>query len=211
MANEAMQAPMEGAGQMPAGTPPAQPAGQPMATGEMQQASPEEQQAYEQFVGNGMKLMYAPSSFPRIVEMLQPDEGQDPKEALAIAAATVVSRVIQSAEQAGKPISGDVMLHGGTELFEELADLATKVGAHDFANDPDAMEGALFIAMDQLRTMMQSSGQLDGQSAQEEFGKLQQMSESGELETMLRGLAKGGGQEPTKQEPAGLAQAAGVQ
>jgi hypothetical protein len=211
MAIEPMQAPMEGAAPMPAGEPPVQPSGQPMAGGEMQQASPEEQQAYEQFVGNGMKLMYSPKSFPQIVEILQPDEGQDPKEALATAASTIVMRVIQSAEQAGKPVPPDILLHGGTEIFEELADLATKVGAHDFANDPDAMEGALFIAMDQMRTMMEQSGKIDQASAQEEFGRLQQMSESGDLETMLMGLAKGGRQTPSKQEPAGLAQAAGVQ
>lgn len=165
-----------------------QPSGQGEAVSVMQAASPEEQAEYDQFVGNGMKLIYSESTFPKILESLT--SGDDAKHSLAQTAAMIVVRTVQSAMQAGRKLSGDVILHGGTELFEEVADVATKAGVHDFAKDRNALEGAMFQAMDMARQNLQGMGAMDPEAVRQDVDQLENMNESGELDSMLRELAR---------------------
>lgn len=158
------------------------------APGGPQQASPEEQELYNQFVAKAMELTYDPKFMPKVVAMLE-GEG-DPQEGLAKAAALIIARVATSAEKAGIKLTGDVLFHAGTEVFEDLAELSKEAGIKDYSQDPDALEGAYFRTLDQFRVMMQESGRLNPQTAQKEMAMLEQMDANGELERMLRGLAE---------------------
>jgi hypothetical protein len=174
---------------MPGGQPDMQqmPEGQDVDLGQEVQASPEEQAQYNEFVGQAMLLIYDEKMFPKIVELL--NGAGDPKDGLARATSMVVGRMIDAAEKAGDKLSGDVILHGAKETFEQLAEISAKAGIMDYSQDQDAFEGAFFRAVDMLRTLLQQMGKLDEAAMKQDFDKLVQMDQSGELEAMFRGLA----------------------
>lgn len=161
---------------------------QPSPMGQPQQASQQEQAQYEKFVAKAWDLVYDKAMLPKVVDMLG-GEGE-PVEGLARTTALVVGRVATAAEQAGEKLSGDVVLHAGKEIFEDLADLSATFKVKDYTKDPEALEGAYFRAMDHFRVMMQQAGRLDQGAAQKDMEMIQQMDESGEFEQMLRGLAE---------------------
>lgn len=181
---------------------PNEPGGQsrPSPMGQPQQASPEEQLQYEKFVAKAWDLVYDKAMLPKVVDMLG-GEGE-PMEGLARTTALVVGRVATAAEQAGEKLSGDVVLHAGKEIFEDLADLSATFKVKDYTKDPEALEGAYFRAMDHFRVMMQQAGRLDQGAAQKDMEMIQQMDESGEFEQMLRGLAEQDSAGTRKQEKA---------
>ncbi len=166
--------------------------------GESQQATPEEQQLYDRFVAKAMDLTYTKEFMPQVLGMLQ-GEG-DPIEGLARATALIVTRVADAAEQAGQKLPGDVLLHGGTEVLEDLAELSKEAGIKDFSEDPDALEAAYFRGLDQVRTMMQDSGKIDQASAQKDMAQLEEMDKRGELEGLFSGLAEQSGGKPADKE-----------
>ena len=150
--------------------------------------SPEEQQQYEQIVSNALMLIHSKKSRRQVEKMLE--GGDDPIEGLARAAATIIVRVAQAAQQAGVKPDGIVMWHAGTEIFEDLANVAKEAGIHDFSANPDDMETAYLRALDNVRTMLQESGAINQEAAASDLEKLKQMDESGELRNMLTGLAE---------------------
>jgi len=156
--------------------------------GQPQQASAEEQQAYTEFVSQAFSVIYDEAFFPKVLQML---EGSgDPIEGLARTTALVVARVAQSADQAGQKPTGDVLLHAGKEIFEDLAMVATKAKIKDFETDEDAMESAFLRAMDQFRVMLQGAGRINPDAAKGDLAKLQEMDQRGELETAFRNMAQ---------------------
>lgn len=214
MADENM-APVGGLNQAaPPSPPPAQTGQEEPKTslpGETQQATPEEQAQYDHFVAKAMDLTYTKEFMPQVLGMLQ-GEG-DPVEGLARATALIVARVQSAAEQAGEKLPGDVILHAGTEILEDLAELSKEAGIKDYSEDPDALEAAYFRALDQYRVMMQDAGKIDQGSAQRDMAQLQEMDKNGQLESMLSNLAKKPeytqGEGKGKPKPGGLRQAAG--
>jgi hypothetical protein len=166
--------PQEGQMQSPAGGP--------------QQASPEDQEAYEIFVSTAMNMMYDKKMLPKLKQMLE--GAGDPIEGLAEAAVMITHRVSESAEQNGQPLNNDIVFNAGTEIFNQLADVSTRAGIHDFEQDRDGLETAYFRGLDKFRGLMEQSGRLDQEASQRDLQQLQGMSESGELEQMLRGLAE---------------------
>lgn len=196
----------------------APPAGQPIpgdpvpadagpALGESVQASPEEQGQYSHFIATALELIYSPQMRSKVLDLLQ-GEG-DPIEGLARASALIIGRVAGAAQQAGEKLSGDVMLHAGTAVFEDLANYSTEAGIHDFGEDQDGLEGAYFKALDMYREMLQSSGQLDEAAAAEDLNKLMQADKDGQLEAMFRRLAEedaGESKSPTGEAPADQSQ-----
>lgn len=205
MMNDPAMPPPEGDPAMqepPAEQVPDQPAGD-------QQASPEEQAAYEDFVAHGLLLIYSEKMLPQVVKMLK--GGNKPEEGLASATALIVSRLISAAEKAQKLPPGDVVFHAGVEIFQDLAELSGKAGIKDYGEDKDALESALFNAADQLRTTLQGSGKIDQAAASADMERLQQMDQSGELQKMFEDLAAkddegaGGEMPPPEDQPRGLA------
>ena len=162
--------------------------------GDDQAASPEEQDLYEQFVARAYLLIYEDEKvFADLVAMLK---AGDPVTQLATAAAMVVYRVKAAADEAGKELPGDVVLHAGKEVFEDLAELAWKIGAHDFKTDTKALEAAWLKAMDQFRLMSEQSGTLDKEAANQDWASLKQADQSGALKQATAGLLQKGRQPP---------------
>ena len=175
---------------------------QEQVLGQMTNASPEEQEQYNMFVSQAFNLIYDEKMMPQIIEMLK-GEG-DPIEGLARAASMVISRIRRSAIEGGVDLSGDVLLHAGTEILEDLADLSREAEIKDYTQDPDALEAAYFRALDIFRVELQENGELDPEANQADLELLAQMDEAGELETVFSNLAN----EDTKAaEERGMAEA----
>lgn len=178
------------------GTPQGQPAGMQQqaiqqqglgvqAAGEEAQpnVSPEEQQQYEQFVGNAMTLIYDEDRTPRMLAGLK--GAGNPAEGLASTAVTVVKGLADSAEQNGVQISPDVMMHGGLEIIEELADLQREAGIADLT--PEEIEGAFYRALDLYRESATAEGKLDTAALEQDFAVMQQADQQGRLGEVLPG------------------------
>jgi hypothetical protein len=200
------QAQPEPAGDDTGGPEPAQdeadPAGAPQNgqqdTGATQQASPEEQAQYEQFVGRAMEIIYNPKMFPQVVEMLRGggNGGQGKEETgasgsaqgLAHATAMIITRVYKAASDAGANLSPDVLFHGGTEIFGQLAEISDKAGISDYANNRDGLEGAYFLAVDTATQQLRKAGVVDEAESKAALQQLHAMDAKGELEQVFREL-----------------------
>ncbi len=153
-------------------------------------AAPAEQAQYNQFVGRAMELIYNAQMFPKIVEMLRggSDEGSDAKgsvDGLAMATVMVLTRVVSAAKEAGQSLSPDVLLHGGSEVFAQLAEISDKAGISDYANDRDTLEGAFFRTIDMYIDQARKSGELDEAAAKQQMAQLTAMDQNGQLEQLL--------------------------
>lgn len=155
--------------------------------GQMTEATPEEQEQYDMFVSQAYNLIYDDAMMPQVLKMLE-GEG-DPIEGLARAASMIISRIRASAIEGGVELSGDVLLHAGTEVLEDLAELSKEAEIKDYTQDPDALEAAYFRALDIFRVELQENGELDPQANQADLDLLAQMDEAGELETVFSNLA----------------------
>ncbi|WP_147307874.1 hypothetical protein [Fulvimarina endophytica] len=159
-----------------------------MLTSEEQPASPEEQALYEKFVSKAFLMVYDKKFIPKVLEMLA--GGDDPLEGLAVTASMVIARVMKAAKDAGQKLPGDVAFAGAKEIFEDLAELSRRAGIKDYSQDRDALEGAMFRTMDQLRMILEQSGDIDREAAKADLAMLQEMDQSGQLERLFMDLAQ---------------------
>ena len=167
--------------------------------GSAQQATPEEQGQYDQFVGRAMELIYNQKMFPQVVEMLRGGGGNDGQgkeqagahgsaQGLANATAMIITRVYKAATDAGAELSPDVLFHGGTEIFGQLAEISDKAGISTYSEDRDQLEGAYFLAVDTAMQQLKKAGVVDEESAKQALQQLQGMDAKGELEQVFRDL-----------------------
>lgn len=171
----------------------------PGAGEEQPNVSPEEQKEYEQFIDNALSLVYDDKVLPTVLQRLS--GGGDPIEGLAAATVLIVDRLEDSAKKAGRQISPDVLMHGGKEILEDLANLAEQAKIHTFT--PEEAEGAYYRALDLYRAMKSQSGELDTEGLKQDFSQIVQADQSGQLEELAPGLAEhfagsggpGGGEE----------------
>ena len=159
-----------------------------MPTGDMAQASPQEQAMYNEIVARALLFIYDKKMLPKLVKHMR---AEDPKEALAMTGAMVLSRLNAAAEKSGKDITGDVKLHAAGEIFENLAAIATAAQIYDFDNDQEAVDGAFYRAMDELRMMETQSGRVDKAAMQEDMKLLAQSEQDGSLQNLIGALSKG--------------------
>jgi hypothetical protein len=164
---------------------------------EQSNVAPEEQQAYDKFVGNAYRLMYDDKVMPQVVEALKGD-GQ-PVEGLANAATMVATRLFDAAEQEGEQIPDDVKYHGAVEIIEDLANLQKEAGIADL--DEKQIEEAVYRALDIYKSTQEQRGTLDKEGYQQDFQEIQQMAQSGELDSFVNG-----GQAPQQPQGRGLMQ-----
>lgn len=146
--------------------------------------TPEEQAQYDRFVDNAYKLIYEVKKFPTIMESVS--GAGDPVTGLASTVASIVTRLYISADQAGKPISPDVMLHGGTEILEDLADTAEKAQVHAFTSEE--IEAATLRAMDMAREILIKSGKVDPEELKQQFGQIVEADKQGKLGEVVPGI-----------------------
>lgn len=151
--------------------------------GDESNVSPEEQAQYDDFVDKGLQLIYDDKAMPQVLQILRGDG--DPKEGLANAAVMIVMRLEDSARQAGKQLSQDVIYHGGVEILEDLANLSKESGIHSFT-DQDR-EGALYQALDIYRSMRQQQGTLHQEEIEQDFAEILEADRAGQLGAMLPG------------------------
>lgn len=164
--------------------------------GEQPNVTPQEQQEYDQFVNNGLSLIYDEKSMPGVLERLKGDG--DPVEGLAGTAVSIIKRLEDSAEQQGRKISPDVVFHGGAELFADLANLSEKAGIHKFSDKE--RESALYRALDMYRAVKEKTGGLDKNAISQDFEAMMQADKEGRLGDMVPGLKeKFGGAQPGPQ------------
>ena len=159
--------------------------------------TPEEQQQYDQFVTNGMQMLDDEKALPQILESIRGDG--NPVEGLANALVALVMRLEDSAEEQGQKISGDVMLHGGTELLEQMVEIAEKAGVHEF--DEKEMESALYLALDTYRATRQEQGKLPEEALQADMQELVQADQAGGLEELIPGITKYAETAPKPDDP----------
>lgn len=117
-----------------------------MMTGE-EPATEEEQAMYELVVARAMKFAYGAGK-DQVLKTLS--SGENPADGIGRAASTIVRAIKQSADQAGKPISDDILFHAGIEIVEDLAEFGSKSGIfqyRDEAEEQEQTELALFYAM----------------------------------------------------------------
>jgi len=146
---------------------------------------PEEQEAYDAFVTNGMKIMYDEAAMPQLIESLRGDG--NPVQGLANSLVMIVTRLEDSAAQGGQELSGDVMMHGGSELLEQMAELAGQAGIEYSEKD---MESALYLAMDQYRETRQEQGKLPQEAFQADLQELAKAEQSGQIEEVFPGITE---------------------
>jgi len=148
-----------------------------------QEASPEEQKAYETFVGNALSLVYENEKvLPAVIQTLQ---SGDPIESLGTAAANIITRLLDSAEEKGVPISDDILLHGSQEIVEDLADLSATAKIHTYTEQE--LGGAFTRAMDEVRNTREKTGKLNPDSINEDWQAIQQADQDGTLASMVGG------------------------
>lgn len=190
-------------GSMPGGPMPGAPAAaSPTMAEDETNVSPEEQQLYNEFVKNGMKLLYNEKGTKAIVKAL--DGGGNPVQGLANTLVAIVSRLDQSAKEKGKEFPGDVMLHGAQELLEQMADFSEQSGG--YAYDEKEMETAFYMALDMYRQNMQDAGQLDQKMYQGEMAELETQDEQGMIEDVLPGITAAAQEMQGMEPPPGQSQ-----
>lgn len=145
------------------------------------EASPEEQAIYEKFVAKASLAMYDEKTMPSILQMM--NEGDDPKEGVARAAATIVLRVARAAEEAGEPVPGEIKMNAAIEVVEALCEMAQVAGIKDFTEEE--MEGIYYLAVDHYRVELQNSGQLDKEAADADFNAMLEADQQGQLKDMM--------------------------
>ena len=149
--------------------------------------TPEEQAQYDAFVKNGQKIIYGSGKVSsKILKALDGDG--DPISGLATVTVMVVSRLVTSAKEAGQEISSDVVMHGGSEILADLADLQKEAGIADLSDDEQ--ETAFYKAVDMYRDMEQKTGGIDEAGLEEDFMTLMEANENGTLDDVVPGASK---------------------
>jgi hypothetical protein len=152
------------------------------------EAAPEEQAQYEQFVKNGMELIYPKNGgvAPKVMETLK---GPNPVEALASATAVIAASVQNSAMKNKVQLSGDVVMHGGKAIMEELATVATEGKVHDYTDEE--MKAAAMRAVELFQSV---GGHADQDSVKADFEAMMAADQSGELDRRFPALKQMGAQ-----------------
>lgn len=159
--------------------------------------SPEEQALYHKFMENYYTIMYVggkgqngkqePPAADQVVQDYFAGDIEDPTDALANAAMTLVKNFADSAANSGKPIPGDVLMHAGTnEVLPDLAELAEKAGYHEYTDDE--LNNSLFKAMDMYQAVNTES--LNKDELNQDFQSMMQADKEGRLGEVLPGIEK---------------------
>ena len=138
--------------------PPRAGASAPPGNGQGRKATPEEQRTYEDFVGQLVNVAYEDGTANMIASQLQ--NAEDPVEAVANAAAIVVSRVASSAGENQVPVTRPMIVRATAELVGDIGkNMAESVGVKPL--DDNQFQGAYLRAMDllgQQASQMQQGG-----------------------------------------------------
>jgi hypothetical protein len=178
--------------------------------------TPEEQKAYEEFVLKGYELLYEdgkvregivklldddPADLKKALgEHLQLDAPADPQSpeagtmwdqirpviVLGAAGAILTLEVLRSYDDP-KSVDGAVILHGGKQFVEDLAEIAGKTGAHDYSEAE--MADAFRRGADIFRDAAESEGLIDTEQAKGEWGQIVEADKQGDVDAVVPGIS----------------------
>lgn len=145
------------------------------------QATPEEQQQYNQFVGMSMTLLYSEKFMPRAIEMLKSEKTT--MEGVAKVAAQVAFRVYSDAKKRNIDMPASVVLHGGMELVQLVIELA--LAAQIPPMPPEEEQMAFYGAADKFRELLESNNMVDPEMMRQEQQELDAMHNDGRLAQVM--------------------------
>lgn len=178
-------------------------------------ATPEEQAQYDALVTGAYELMYADGEVrPTILEFLDEnpedlrkifgealplDEPADPNDpegptiweaqgpVIALAATTVIILLEVLRQGGNERPEGYVILHAGTEILEDIAEISEKAGKHTFTQEE--MGEALRKGADLFREAAAEEGMIDLDQVKAEFGEVVDADKQGRLGDVVPGLS----------------------
>ena len=156
---------------------------------EQPNVTPEEQAMYDAVMNNALKVIYTDGNEgaqvnPDILSSLKGSD--DPKLNLSMTAVTIVKELVNSAKSAGTEIDATVLFHAGTAIIEELVEVAEAAKIAEY--DEEAMEGALYQALDMYREEGTAAGTVNPEPLKAEFEMLKAANEEGRLADLLPGI-----------------------
>lgn len=201
----------------PGAQPPTQPSQGPadVPEEEGEQASPEEQARYEEFVKTGYDLMYKGGKVnPKLLKMLD----DDPKDLMQVLgnrdelqqfspivalAATAVIITLETCRKTGEK-DGTIILHGGKAILEDLVEIAGKAGVRDYSEED--MAQAMRMGADLFREAGAKEGIVDLDQAKSEWGEITAADKEGRIGDVIPVLGKANeamAQQPPMEAPSG--------
>jgi len=183
-----------------------------------EEATPEEQAQYDAFVKGAMKLVADQGE--SILDLLD-DDPSDLKQILGEAgqfdnitpplalAATTVIVVLEAIRQSGEKPADDVLMHGGKEILEVIADLGEKAGEQEYSQDQ--LNQAWLMGLDLYRATAESEGLVDDAALKAQFDEIVTADKEGRLGSVLPALDNAEVREPAaEEEPAAPPQSGGL-
>lgn len=101
------------------------------------QASPEEQADYDMLVIRARKVIFGKGK-EKVLKLL--GTGESPAQSMGQAASMIMKMMISTAKDQGKEIGPEVAVNAGTEIVEDLNDLAKKKGVFEYDSPEDEKE-----------------------------------------------------------------------
>lgn len=165
-----------------------------------QNATPEEQAAYENFIKMAMEIIYNGGRVnPDILDRLAlrtggDDEGTQAVKALASVTVIVVTHVQDAIKKGGGTIDPGVMYHASSAVMADIADLAgkpnPKTGKPTHVYTQKELDGAWIRAVDQYQQEQTASGDLPKGAMSHDWGEVVGAARAGNLEAISPELAE---------------------
>ncbi|MBC7431718.1 MAG: hypothetical protein H7345_06580 [Rubritepida sp.] len=172
--------------------------------------SPEEQAMYDKVMEKAAELIYGGDSTvePAILQALNvpptpetPDSGKPEIMALANAAFQIGKKLDDSSREQGQPIPDDVLYHAGTEIIEELGEIARTANIHDYS--PEELTGAFYQLVDLFRQQAIDTGRTTEDTLKGQFDQIKQANDQGTIEQAVPGIGAAEAAAPAdEQDPA---------
>lgn len=131
----------------------------------------------------------APTAKPAEGDIPADDNKREAILTLANATVAIVTQLDDSARQAGKPVSDDVLQHGSLDVLRELGEIADTAQFYDYS-EKDIM-GAYAQAVDMYRPKLIADGRTDEGTLKEQFNQLNGADAAGKLGEVLPGVDQG--------------------
>lgn len=147
----------------------------------------DEQRSYDEFVKNGMEIMYRPDGTvePEILKRLS--TGNKPIDTMAQTTVWLAMMLEQDAKKAGHEIADEVIFHAGRELMEQLVDIADAADIHKFKQAE--IQGAWYNALDMYREANTGEGgRINPDEAAAGFEALNEADKEGRADEILPGF-----------------------
>ena len=150
--------------------------------------TPEEQDQYDKFVANSIMFIHGDKSDDILGQLA---EGE-PEQALADVLVGIVTMLQQSAAQAKKPISQEVIANGGEEILNELINFAIEAGVYNMeeVEAEEVQQEAFLIAIDLYGQYAAEAGLIDMEETQQAAAE----AESGKYDHLLKEPVQGIGE-----------------